>query len=129
MNFQTFVIYLAAGFFLLYGIAFTIDPGEMARLVTGGGPDGVSALVDFRATYGGMTVAVGAMLFYLHAIDQIRPSLVIVVMVLSCMAITRSIGLYADGEGNFLMYTYLVLEVVGSGLALLALRLIQDRTQ
>ncbi|MEP1469396.1 MAG: DUF4345 domain-containing protein [Halieaceae bacterium] len=126
MNFQTFVIYLAAGFFLLYGIAFTIYPGEMARLVTESEPVGVSALVDFRATYGGMTVAVGVMLFYLHSIGQVRPSLVIVVLVLSCMAITRTIGLYVDGAGNFLMYAYLVLEIIGSGLGVFALRAMRD---
>jgi hypothetical protein len=60
MDLQRFVIFLAAIFFVLYGIAFSILPAEMSVLVTGSKPQGPSALVDFRATYGGMTVAVGA---------------------------------------------------------------------
>ena len=122
MTFERFVIYLAAGFFLLYGLAFTLAPVAMSTLVTGSAPAGVSAMVDFRATYGGMTIAVGLALFYLHAIKQNRACLVIVMIVLLSMAASRTLGLIVDGSGNVFMYLYLVLEVLGSALAGIAMR-------
>ena len=122
MKLDTFVIYLAAGFFIAYGIVFMLAPVAMSGLVTGSAPEGVSALVDFRATYGGMTLAVGLAILYLHRATYTRASLVLVAMLLSCMALGRVIGLVVDGSGNVLMYVYLVLEIAGSALALLAMK-------
>ena len=122
MNLERFVIFLAAGFFLLYGLAFSLVPETMAIFITGSAPTGISALVDFRATYGGMTIAVGLALCYLYAIAQVRACLAIVAMVLLSMATTRTIGLVVDGSGNFLMYLYLVLEILGGVLAIVAMR-------
>ncbi len=122
MNLERFVIFLAAGFFLLYGVAFSISPETMARIITGAKPAGISALVDFRATYGGMTIAVGVSLFYLYLIHQARACLVIVVIILLSMAATRTIGLFVHGSGNLAMYLYLVLELLGSALAAIAIR-------
>ena len=128
MNIQSLVIYFAAAFFFLYGLAFTVYPEGMAHLVTESKPRGVSALVDFRATYGGMTAAVGATLFYLHSIHQIRASLVILIFVLMGMAIARTFGLVIEGAGNFMMYLYLLLEIAGSALAWFALQRIPEET-
>ncbi len=122
MTLRSFVIYLTAATFFLYGLAFSFAPAATSFLVTGSYPQGVPALVDFRATYGGMSVAIGATLYYLHAINLIRPALVVVIFVLGGMAITRTIGMIVDGAGNVLMTLYLVLEVTGSLLALLAIR-------
>lgn len=122
MNLERFVIFLAVGFFLLYGLAFSIMPANMALVVTGSEPEGISALVDFRATYGGMTIAVGLALYYLHSIRQVRACLAVVVIVLLSMAATRTIGLFVHGSGNFFMHLYLALELLGTGLAVIALR-------
>ena len=122
MNIQKFVISFAAAFFIIYGLAFSLFPAGMSLFVTGSQPQSVSAMVDFRATYGGMTTATGVALIYLHSINQSRPCLMIVILVLLCMAITRTLGLFSDGAGNLLMYLYLVLELLGSGLALYAIR-------
>lgn len=122
MNLERFVIFLAAGFFLVYGLAFSLMPAGIALFVTGSEPESVSALIDFRATYGGMTVAVGLALFYLYAIQQLRACLVIVILVLLSMAVTRTLGIFVHGPGNVLMYWYLGLELLGSGLAAMALK-------
>ena len=122
MNLERIVIFSAAAFFLFYGIAFSILPGDMALLITGSEPRGESALVDFRATYGGTTMAVGLALLYLFSIEQPRACLVIVIIVLMSMALTRAIGLFVDGPGNFLMTLYLVFELLGSALAAIAMR-------
>ncbi len=122
MNLNQFVIFLAAAFFLLYGLAFSLMPTTMALLITDSELNGNAALIDFRATYGGMTFAVGVLLCYLYSIRQLRACLVITIIVLLCMAVTRGIGLLVHGPGNFLMYLYLVLEILGSALALIAMR-------
>ncbi|MEP4485578.1 DUF4345 domain-containing protein [Marinobacter alexandrii] len=122
MYIQSLVIYVAATFFLLYGLAFTISPEGMAVLVTQSKPVGTSALIDFRATYGGMTVAVGLALIYLHRINQTRPGLIIVILILMGMAVARTAGFLMDGAGNSIMYVYWGLEIAGSALALYALQ-------
>lgn len=122
MSLQKFVIYLAVGFFLLYGVAFSIAPIAMSTLVTGSAPTGTSAIVDFRATYGGMTIAVGLILLYLSAIGQSHASLVSIIIVLLGMAVPRTLGFILDGRANGLMYVYLILEIGGSALAWLALK-------
>ena len=94
----------------------------MSQLVTGSKPHGASALVDFRATYGGMTAAVGAAIFYLYSINQYRACLVLAVPILMGMAFTRTIGLFTEGGGNTFMYLYLALELLGSALAFYAMR-------
>ena len=128
MSLSSCVILFAAVFFLLYGLAFSIDPAAMAMLVTGVAPQGESALVDFRATYGGMTMAVGAILYYLNSIKQFRPALVFVIFVLGGMAITRSIGMAVEGPGNLFMTLFLVLEMLGCLLALLAIKSLSKRS-
>ena len=65
-----FVVYLATGFFVLYGLAFSLLPQFMLDLVTQGALAGPSAAIDFRATYGGMTLAVGFLIWYLHRSNQ-----------------------------------------------------------
>ena len=55
----TAVIWITGLFFVLYGLAFTIAPFEMAAWVTGDAPGTPSAAIDMRATYGGMSIAVG----------------------------------------------------------------------
>ena len=77
MNLERFIVVLAAGFFLLYGLAFSIAPAAVALFVTSSAPTGASALVDFRATYGGMTLAVGVAIFFLYAIGQVRACLMV----------------------------------------------------
>ncbi|MBT9312669.1 DUF4345 domain-containing protein [Leptothoe kymatousa] len=126
MNLSKFVVYLAAIVFILYGLAFTINPNGMSMLVTGTELTNTSDLVDFRATYGGMTIAIGVIILYLHAINQIRPSLIAVTVVLLSMAGARTIGFIVDGAPNYLMYAYLVLELGGGLLALLALSKTQN---
>ncbi len=94
----------------------------MAQLVTGTDPEGVSALIDFRATYGGLTIAIGIALYYLYSLRQVRACLVVIIIVLLSMAATRAIGLLVNGAGNLTMYLFLILELLGSALAAMAIK-------
>ncbi|MEM1154776.1 MAG: DUF4345 family protein [Pseudomonadota bacterium] len=122
MNLERFIIFLAAFFFLLYGLAFAFLPAAMAMVVTGSEPEGISALIDFRATYGGLNIAVGLVLFYLFTIKQRRACLVVIIVLLLSMAVTRTIGLLTEGSGNLFMYLFLVLEILGAALAAIAMK-------
>lgn len=120
MSLASIVVWLAGATFILYGCAFAIQPHDMAYLTTGLDPDTVSGLVDIRATYGGMTVAVGIIIIYLKQRVSVQHSLLAVSLVLLCMAITRGMGFILDGQTNALMYLYFAAEILGAALAMWA---------
>ncbi len=121
MSLRTHLIYLAAAFFVSYGLSFSIAPNMMSVLVTGMALQDGAAAIDFRATYGGMTTAVGVAIFYLHRVGLTRAGVGLFAVVLASMAVTRTVGFVVEGEVSGLMLTYLVLEVAGVALALFSL--------
>ena len=123
MTLQAFVAYLAAAFFVFYGLAFVIAPNAMAALITGNVIDTPSGLIDFRATYGGMAVAVGLLIYFLYRKQQVVGAMNATAIVLFCMAAARTLGFVLDGSPNVLMILFLVLEIAGGLLALFARRL------
>ena len=119
MNTAKFLVYATGAFFVIYGIAFTFFPVEMATLVTGSSPSTPSGVIDLRATYGGMSIAVGIIVLVLGSnAELVALGLLVVAVVLSAMASTRILGIMLDGEPNPVMYIYLAAEVLGSGAAL-----------
>ncbi|MEM7220697.1 MAG: DUF4345 domain-containing protein [Pseudomonadota bacterium] len=108
------IVLLSGVFFLVYGAAFGIAPNAMSELVTGARLADGAALIDFRATYGGLTLAVGLMILLLYRSSQIRLALLMVISVLACMAFTRVLGMIVDGGANTTMYVYLALESGGA---------------
>ena len=113
------VVWVAGLFFVLYGLAFTLAPYDMAAWVTGDAPGTPSAAIDMRATYGGMSVAVGLTILLLGLrAATVSLALLITAIVLLAMAATRLLGIALDGSPNGLMLLYLVLEVVGAAVAL-----------
>ena len=111
MKLAQFVVWFASSFLVLYGLACALVPVELFRWVTNGELSGSSSIVDFRATYGGMTIAVGTFIYYLLHKGQVRLSLHLIVVALLCMAATRILGFMIDGRTNVLMYVYLGLEM------------------
>lgn len=122
MQFARILIYLNAAFFVIYGLMFGVSPGDFAQALTGSAPDTVSAQVDFRATYGGMTLAVGVILWMLGQKGQLRLGLWAVAILMACMASGRLLGILIDGIPNTLMFVYLAAEVVVLMLACVGLR-------
>ncbi|REL27542.1 DUF4345 domain-containing protein [Thalassotalea euphylliae] len=119
------LIYATAGFFLLYGLAFAFYPISMAMWVTDASPSSTSAVIDFRATYGGAQVAIGLLLLLIVKVrNDIDLALTMVALLLLSMALGRFIGIVIDGEPNLIMYVYLAAELAFGVLALwLKLRL------
>ena len=82
-----------------------------------------SGLIDIRATYGGMSLAVGIILYLLATgKDTLKIGLISVSVLMLAMAMGRIIGIGLDGTPNIYMYIYLALELAVGILALLLLR-------
>jgi len=123
MKLEKILVILTAAFFLVYGVLFALFPGALSDMVTGGVPATASGLIDMRATYGGMSIAVGLLMFLLAMAPQtLEVGLLAVVLVLMGMATTRTLGILLDGSANSLMYVYLSAEVVPAIVALLLYR-------
>ena len=113
------VIWGSALFFVGYGLGFVLFPAPLAGWITGSTPAGASALMDMRATYGGMTVAVGVLFGWLgHAEERRGLALMAIAVVLLAMAAGRGLGMLLDGAGNVFMWLYLAGELLFGGLAL-----------
>lgn len=113
MSMEMIVVRLNALVFLLYGIGFLVLPETLSRFVADTAPQTVSGIVDMRATYGGMPVAVGVLLLVLaFRPETVRTGLLGVLLLMLCMAGGRILGMLLDGAGNPVMWTYLALELV-----------------
>ena len=116
-----FLVYATALFFLVYGAIFVAFPMEMAHWVTGASLNGnsTSAIIDFRATYGGAQLAIGVVLLLVMKLRaDVDLALLIVAASLLLMALGRVIGIVVDTQPNTLMLLYLFAELVFGGLAL-----------
>lgn len=121
------LVWIVGGLFVAYGLAFALAPTDMARLVTGDAPGTASGIIDLRATYGGMSIAVGAGILLLgRRRSTIRLALSITAIVLFAMAATRCLGFVVDGSPNAIMWIYLISEIVGGALALYARQALGD---
>lgn len=126
---KIFVLGTAAIFFV-YGLLFFVIPIETFQFVVDGTVTSSSAITDLRATYGGMSVGVGIILYLLGNKEQtLRTGLVAVFLLMSGMALGRSIGIVLDGDANAFMFIYLGLEIVASAVALLLLKLDRKITE
>jgi len=119
MKIEKLLVQLTAVFFLIYGVMFTFYPGIFSNIVTGGIPSTSSGFIDMRATYGGLSFAVGVLILLLSRNNgTLKLGLLSVAVVLLSMAAARTLGIIADGNPNKLMYIYLAAEVVPSLLAI-----------
>ena len=109
----TVFVHIIAAFFVTYGIAFSLVPEFMLDLVIGANETSSTGLIDVRATYGGMSIAVGLILHWLALqVDLVKQALQFIMVLMLAMAIPRLIGLTFDGEANWVMYLYLILEAL-----------------
>ncbi|MDT0594463.1 DUF4345 domain-containing protein [Glaciecola petra] len=107
------VVFVGAAFFLIYGLAFTLIPIEMSSFVTDTSPTSSSGIIDMRATYGGMSIAIGLILVFLAKKDStVHVAMGMLLWLMLGMAFTRVLGMLIDGNPNTIMYIYLGLELV-----------------
>ncbi|KEF33180.1 hypothetical protein D777_00188 [Marinobacter nitratireducens] len=113
----------AAAVFFVYGLLFYVIPLEAFEFVVDGSVTSSSGVTDMRATYGGMSVGIGIILFMLGRNPQtVQLGLVSVFVVMLGMAFGRSVGMTFDGNANHYMYLYLALELAVSFIALFLIK-------
>ena len=121
-----FLVWTTGIAFCIYGLLFTLFPHHMAELITHSVHTSTAAVVDTRATYGGMSFAVGlAILTTIYYDSSYKLPLLVVVTVLMSMAAGRLLGMILDGGGNGIMVALLISEVVPSIIALWLIRTIK----
>ncbi|WP_165495782.1 DUF4345 family protein [Marinobacter halodurans] len=118
MNIKTAFVRLNALIFGLYGAGFIALPAALSGMVTGEIPASATGLTDMRATYGGLSLGVGVLLYVLALKrETLRLGILGVVVLMLCMAGGRSVGLVMDGVASQTMVTYLMLELAMAALA------------
>lgn len=123
MSSGSIFVKLNAVFFVVYGLAFVVAPEALGLAITGSAPESPSGMIDLRATYGGMTIALGVMLGWLGRSKATqRLGLHAVALVMLCMASGRVVGLVVDGNANNMMYAFLAAEIMVLSFALWSAR-------
>lgn len=129
MSLATTLIGLNALVFGAFGVLYSLVPEAASRFATDGAPTTASGLIDLRATYGGMSLAIGAFLAMTARQSELHGlGLRSVAVIMGCMATTRMLGMALDGSPNAIMWVYLGTELLVLGAALWALRAEPART-
>lgn len=130
MTLSQWIIRLNAIFFVIYGLAFLFMPETILYWVTHSSHNTASAIMDTRATYGGMSLAIGLLLHYF----SIKPvyeklGLIFVILIMGNMALGRSLGMLLDGEPNPVMWLFLVGEIITLLISVWLLKKVEPKTQ
>lgn len=127
MKFATNVLRLNSALFVAFGICFAVAPGFFANAITGGGPATSSAVIDMRATYGGMGLGIGLLFWFCsRQRETVHAGLVGSLLVLAATAMARGVGFIADGAPNAYMLSLFCAEVLFVALLALALKRLTD---
>lgn len=123
MKIKTTILWINAMIFIAYGLGFVLMPETLGQLLVGDAPDTTSAVIDMRATYGGMTIGLGIVFAFLAArAEFVSVGLKGVITVMVLMAGARLLGIMIDGQPNSVMILYLAAEVLMALVATWALR-------
>lgn len=122
MKAASFLIDFNAILFFMYGLGFLFFPEYLSALVTGDSPSNSSAIMDMRATYGGISLGFGLLLAYCaRCAKTTTTGLWGIILVVGGMALGRLAGIIIDGSPNTIMYIFLILELTIVTVALAAL--------
>ena len=117
-------ILINASIFVIYGSVFVFFPLEALNEVVTDTLSSTSSIIDIRATYGGISIGAGSILYLLpRGESTLRTGLLAVLLVMACMASARLYGIMVDGQPNGYMHLYLILELAAVGLSIILLRL------
>ena len=117
------LVILTAAIFFVYGLIFVLFPIGMLQIIVQVSLNTSSGITDIRATYGGMSIAIGVILYLLATNEStLRVGLISVSILMLSMAFGRVIGMVLDGSPNLFMYIYLALELMASSFAIFLLK-------
>lgn len=123
MKFAVMLLWITSVLFVMFGVAYIVAPQDFADLVTGVSPDAPSAVIDMRATYGGVALGLGLFVgICARRPNLLRQGLILSLLVVASIGAARLWGFVADGSPNGFMIVFLATEVVSVVLYILALR-------
>ncbi len=126
MTFPVVLLWITSAMFTAFGVGFAAVPEQLADFILDASPSTSSAMIDMRATYGGVAIGLGVFMGLCASRPQwIRQGLMATLLVLTGLAVTRLVGLVADGDPNGFMLLNLALELGGAGLTAVAIRRIE----
>jgi hypothetical protein len=127
MKFATNLLRVNAALFIVFGICYIVAPEFFAYTLTGSEPWTSSALIDMRATYGGMGLGIGLVFWFCaRQRETVIAGLVGTFLVLGATAISRVIGFIADGSPNIFMQGLFGAELLFVVLSAAALKRVTD---
>ncbi len=127
MKFATNLLRINSVLFVIFGVCFIAAPGVFAVAITGAEPATPSALIDMRATYGGLGLGIGLMFWFLaRQRETLYAGLVGTFLILAAAVTARMIGFYADGSPNLFMLFLLGAEILFLLLSAIALKRMTD---
>lgn len=113
--FITVLIYLIIGIWCLFAPIQTSSGIEISLPTT-------TAIIDFRATYGGLLVGIGIFFIVCLKDTYVRLGLILQALTLGGFAFGRVVGLVLDGIPNPIIIYFLIAEIGGVILAMFAMR-------
>lgn len=120
------LLWVNALLFLAFGLGFMFAPAFFSQTITGASPATSSAMIDMRATYGG--IALGLAIFWEWCTQEsgrVRGGLFSSLTVLAATALGRILGILMDGAPNIFMFILLAAELLFVGLIVFALKQIE----
>lgn len=121
MRFGKTLVFVNGVLFVGFGLGFMAAPSFFSGLFTGGVLSTTSAIIDIRATYGGLGLGLG-LWFLLCSKENVRLGLLGSVVVLASIILGRVAGLIVDGSPNIFMFAFLGAEAAFFVAAVHALR-------
>lgn len=110
MKFSNGLVLVNGILFIGFGLGFILAPVFFFTLFTDGQLTTPSAIIDVRATYGGLGLGLGIWLITC-AKRNIRLGLVGSLIVLAAIVIGRITGIALSGHANTFMYVFLAAEL------------------
>ncbi len=128
MSFPSVLLWINSILFVAFGAGFILVPDTLSLLITHSSPGTSSAVIDMRATYGGMALGIG-LFFGLCAYRQtnILLGLIAALLVMTSVAGGRLFGIVMNGAPNLFMLILLAAELLFTVLLLLALKAYQSK--
>lgn len=118
LTISRFVVLLTGIVFLAFGLACLVAPSAVMLAATGASVAHPVALIDLRATYGGMSLGVAVILFLLTTSPGlIRLGLIAVLTLMLGMGGGRAVGMLLEPNSNTVMTLYLALEIAAASLS------------
>lgn len=127
MKFAMNLLRINSVLFVAFGCCFVAAPEIFAAALTGTEPSTSSALIDMRATYGGMALGIGLVFwFFARQRETVYAGLVGSILVLGATAMARTVGFVADGSPNAFMLLLFAAELLFMMLSFSALKRVID---